>query len=172
MAWNSSDKAIRPSDKKSISIGAPVAYNAGLVGKPYSDGWDIERAYREGVAKVVWVYRAIDAISSNQARLPVAFLRDNSPFGERVPREEENEDLAKLLNQRSNDGESAFAFRYRVSAQLLMSTRGVFIEIIRARGGQPAALHILPPQSTAPIPDEKKFVAAFEVEYPMARNRD
>lgn len=171
MAWNSSNKAINPDSKKSISVGAPVSYNAGLVGKPYNDGWDIERAYREGVAKVVWVYRAIDAIASNQARLPIAFLRDNSPFGERVPRDEENEDLATLLNQKSNVGESAFAFRYRVSAQLLMSTRGVFIEIVRARGGHPAALHLLPPQSTAPIPDEKKFVSAFEVELPNGKKQ-
>ena len=67
MAWNH-NKAIQPDEKKAISIGAPVSYNAGLVGKPYTDGWDIERAYREGVAKVTWVYRAIDAIASNQAR--------------------------------------------------------------------------------------------------------
>ena len=51
MAWNSSDKAIRATDKKSISMGAPVAYNAGLVGKAYTDGWDIERAYREGLGQ-------------------------------------------------------------------------------------------------------------------------
>jgi len=171
MAWNSTNKAITSGDKKSISVGAPISYNAGLVGKPYSDGWDIERAYKEGLAKVTWVYRAIDAISSNQARLPIAFLKDNSPFGERVLREEENKELAKLLNQQSNDGESAFAFRYRVSSQLLMSTRGVFIEIVRGRGGTPIALHILPPQSTAPIPDEKKFVAAFEVELPNAKKQ-
>ena len=171
MVWNSTNKALQGDGKKSISIGAPVAYNAGLVGKPYSDGWDIERAYREGLAKVTWVYRAIDAISSNQARLPMMFLKDNSPFGERVPREEENTDLAKLLNQNSNEGESAFAFRFRVSAQLLMSTRGVFIEIVRGRGGAPVALHILPPQNTAPIPDQKKFVAAFEVELPNGKKQ-
>ena len=171
MAWNSSNKAISPDGKKSISVGAPISYNAGLVGKPYNDGWDIERAYREGVAKVTWVYRAIDAIASNQARLPIAFLRDNSPFGERVPRKEGNTELAALLNQKSNEGESAFAFRYRVSAQLLMSTRGVFIEIVRARGGHPAALHLLPPQNTSPIPDEKKFVAAFEVELPNGKKQ-
>ena len=163
MAWNSHNKAIGPDGKKSISVGAPIAYNAGLVGKPYSDGWDIERAYREGVAKVTWVYRAIDVIASNQARLPITFLQDNSPFGEVVPKEEANKELATILNQQSNMGESAFAFRYRISSQLLMSTRGVFIEIVRGRGGTPVALHILPPQNTAPIPDQKKFVAAFEV---------
>jgi len=171
MAWNY-NKAIQPDEKKAVSIGAPVAYNAGLVGKPYTDGWDIERAYREGVAKVTWVYRAIDAIASNQARLPIMFLQDNSPFGERVEREEENTSVTKILNQQSNDGENSFAFRYRLSAQLLMSTRGAFIEIVRGRGGDPVALHLLPPQNTAPIPHEKKFVSAFEVELPNGKKQN
>ncbi len=171
MAWNLSNKSQPDTEKKSVSIGAPVAYNAGLTGKPYSDGWDIERAYREGLAKVTWVYRSIDAISSNQARLPIMFLKDNSPFGERVLKEEENVALRDILNRVSNDGESAFGFRYRVSAQLLMSTRGVFIEIVRGRNGDPIALHLLPPQSTAPIPDQKKFVAAFEVELPNGKKQ-
>jgi len=171
MAWNN-NKAIQPDEKKAVSIGAPVSYNAGLVGKPYTDGWDIERAYREGVAKVTWVYRAIDAIASNQARLPIMFLQDNSPFGERVEREEENRNVTKILNQQSNDGENSFAFRYRLSAQLLMSTRGAFIEIVRGRGGDPVALHLLPPQNTAPIPHEKKFVSAFEVELPNGKKQN
>jgi len=171
MAWNN-NKAIQPDEKKAVSIGAPVSYNAGLVGKPYTDGWDIERAYREGVAKVTWVYRAIDAIASNQARLPIMFLQDNSPWGERVERDEENKNVAKILNQQSNDGENSFAFRYRLSAQLLMSTRGAFIEIVRGRGGDPVALHLLPPQNTAPIPHEKKFVSAFEVELPNGKKQN
>ena len=171
MAWNTSNKALGGGDKKSVSIGAPISYNSGIVGKPYSDGWDIERAYREGLGKVTWVYRAIDAIASNQARLPIMFLEDNSPFGERVPRDKENKELRSLLNQRSNDGESSFAFRYRLSSQLLMSTRGVFIEIVRGRGGTPVALHLLPPQSTAPVPDQKKFVSAFEVELPGGKKQ-
>mgnify|MGYP003970695697 FL=1 len=171
MAWNN-NKAIQPDEKKAVSIGAPISYNAGLVGKPYTDGWDIERAYREGVAKVTWVYRAIDAIASNQARLPIMFLQDNSPFGERVEREEENRNVTKILNQQSNDGENSFAFRYRLSAQLLMSTRGAFIEIVRGRGGDPVALHLLPPQNTAPIPHEKKFVSAFEVELPNGKKQN
>jgi HK97 family phage portal protein len=171
MAWNMSNKAIGRDGEKAISIGAPVAYNAGMAGKPYTDGWDIERAYREGVQKVTWVYRAIDAISSNQARLPITFLEDNSPYGEQVERSKINTELSNLLNQRSNDGESSFAFRYRVSSQLLMSTRGVFIEIVRGRGGSPVALHLLPPQSTAPIPDPKKFVSAFEVDLPGGKKQ-
>ena len=172
MAWNIGNKALGGgTEKKSVSIGAPISYNSGITGKPYSDGWDIERAYREGLGKVTWVYRAIDAIASNQARLPIMFLEDNSPFGERVPRDRENKELTDILNQRSNDGESSFAFRYRLSSQLLMSTRGAFIEIVRGRGGAPVALHLLPPQSTAPVPDQKKFVSAFEIELPGGKKQ-
>jgi HK97 family phage portal protein len=71
-----------------------------------------------------------------------------------------------LLNRRSNPGEDSFAFRYRLSAQLLTSTRGAFVEILRSRTGEPIALHLLPPQYTAAIPDPKKYVAGFEVELP------
>lgn len=163
MAWNQpKNKATPGQEEKVIAVGAPVAYNAGMVGRPYSDGWDIERAYREGVAKVTWVWRSIDAIAGNQARLPMIMRENNSPTGELV----ENSDLAPLLNSVANDGESAFAFRYRLSSQLLMSSRGVFVEIVRGRGGQPVALHLLPPQNTAPIPDPKKFVSGFEVALP------
>ena len=52
-----------------------------------------------------------------------------------------------------------------------MSTRGVFIEIVRGRGGTPVALHLLPPQSTAPVPDQKKFVSSFEVELPGGKKQ-
>ena len=69
----------------------------------------------------------------------------------------------KIFNNTANQGENAFAFRYRLSAQLLMSSRGVFVEIVRGRGGVPIALHLLPPQNTSPIPDVQKFVKGFEV---------
>ena len=83
MAWNSSsNKAENVGQQKSIlTPGAPIAFNPGMVGKPYRDSWDIERAYREGMAKVTWVNRCIDAIAGNQARLPVMLRKDNSPDG-------------------------------------------------------------------------------------------
>ena len=163
MAWNSeNNKDLRNSAEKAMSNpGAPIAFDMGRVGKPYKDGWDIDRAYREGLQKVTWVFRCIDAIAGNQARLPVILRKGNDQRGEQT---KDNKSLLEIFNSKSNDGENSFAFRYRVSAQLLMSTRGVFIEKVRSRDGKIIALQLLPPQYTAPIPDSKKFVQGFEVD--------
>lgn len=166
MAWNTStnSKSLQSAapDLKSakISIGAPTSYNPVVQNNMgYHDGWDITKAYKEAVAKVTWVYRSIDVIASNQASLPVILRKDNNPFGEIVT----DNKLLRIFNNTANIGENAWAFRYRLSSQLLMSTRGVFIEIVRSRDGTPIAMHLLPPQDTSPIPDVAKFVKGFEV---------
>lgn len=165
MAWNSvSSKSLAPGvDVKAakISVGAPVSYSPTLMhgDRGYHDGWDIVKAYKEGVARVTWVYRSIDVIASNQASLPMVLRKDNNPFGEVVY----DNPLLEIFNNTANGGENAWAFRYRLSSQLLMSTRGVFVEIVRNRAGVPIAMHLLPPQNTAPIPDVKNFVKGFEV---------
>ena len=168
MAWNQmQSKAVEGGSIKAaqIALGAPVALNPSMQGRAYRDGWDIERAYREGVQKVTWVYRCIDAIAGNQARLPIILREDNAFDGEIVTKSKSSE-VIDLLNTKSNPGENSFIFRYRMSAQLLMSTRGVFIEKVYGRNGKLIALQLLPPQHTAPIPDPLKFVAGFEVKLP------
>jgi HK97 family phage portal protein len=168
MGWNSpKDKSLKSSDSKQIAFGAPISANPGLVHKPYRDSWDIERAYREGMSKITWVNRCIDAIAGNQARLPVILRKDNSNKGEIIVGKEANRStLLELLNTRANVGENSFIFRYRLSAQLLLGTRGAFIEKIRGRDGGIIALNLLPPQATAPIPHPKTFVSGYEVAMP------
>ena len=163
MAWNSTNnKSLDNGNEKALSNpGAPISFNLAHVGKPYRDGWDIDRAYREGMQKVTWVFRCIDAIAGNQARLPVILRKDNDQRGELT---KDNKSLLEIFNSKSNEGENSFAFRYRISAQLLMSTRGVFIEKVRSRDGRILALQLLPPGYTAPIPDAKKFVSGYEVD--------
>ena len=165
MAWNSSNnKALQSGSQKSIlTPGAPIAFNTGIAGRPYRDSWDIERAYREGMAKVTWVTRCIDAISGNQARLPVILRKDNSPSG-KIVTDNKNNGILDILNTKSNMGENSFVFRYRLSSQLLLSSRGAFIEKVRGKDGSIVALQLLPPQHTSPIPDPRKFVAGFEVD--------
>jgi HK97 family phage portal protein len=163
MAWNIGNKDLGGFEQKAGNIGpgAPVAYNPSMVGRPYKDSWDIERAYREGVQKVTWVNRCIDAIAGNQARLPMIIRKDNSPDGEIVRKKNP---ILDILNSTANQGENSFIFRYRLSSQLLMSSRGAFIEKVRGRNGEVVALHLLPPQHTSPIPDPKRFVSGFEVD--------
>lgn len=171
MAWNSpSNKSLNGAQGKELGPGAPIAQNPGYVGKPYRDTWDVERAYREGMQKVTWVSRCIDAIAGNQARLPIQLRKDNSPDGELVTgRAAQNSSLLEVLNNKSNVGENSFIFRYRLSAQLLLGTRGVFIEKVRGRDGRIIGLNLLPPQSTAPIPDPKTFVSGYEVSMPFGQ---
>lgn len=165
MAWNSSkNKSLGSSSEKSVlGPGAPVAFNPGTTGKPYRDSWDIERAYREGMQKVTWVNRCIDAIAGNQARLPAILRKDNSPEGRIVTDNKDNK-ILDLLNTKANIGENSFVFRYRLSSQLLLSTRGAFIEKVRGRDGGVIGLHLLPPQHTSPIPHPKTFVSGYEVD--------
>ena len=168
MAWNSpTNKSLNNQAQKDIGPGAPVAQNPGYAGKPYRDSWDIERAYREGMQKVTWVSRCIDAIAGNQARLPIILRKDNSPHGEILSiKEAKKKTLLDILNSKSNIGENSYIFRYRLSAQLLLGTRGAFIEKVRGRDGSIIGLNLLPPQSTSPIPDPKKFVSGYEVQMP------
>lgn len=166
MAWNSpkNKASFAGSGKAAIGPGAPVAQNLGFVGRSYKDSWDIERAYREGMQRVTWVARCIDVIAGNQARLPIILRKDNSPDGEILSdKKMAKSPLLEVLNTKSNIGENAFIFRYRLSAQLLLGTRGAFIEKVRGRDGSIVGLNLLPPQATSPIPDPKKFVAGYEV---------
>lgn len=169
MAWNKTENksALADGQKSAIGPGGFVASNPNYSGKGYRDPWDIERAYREGMQKVTWVSRCIDAIAGNQARLPMILRKNNSPDGIIVRGKTARESsILTLLNTKSNIGENSFIFRYRLSSQLLLGTRGAFIEKVRGRDGGIIGLNLLPPQSTSPIPDPKKFVAGYEVLMP------
>ena len=171
MAWNSSkNKSLNNAAMKALGVGAPVSLDPGRVGKPYHDMWDIERAYREGFQKITWVQRCIDAIAGNQARLPIILRKDNSRDGQILTgRRALRSPLIEIFNTKANEGENAFIFRYRLSSQLLMSSRGAFIEKVKGRDGRLIGLNLLPPQFTAPIPDPKKFIAGYEVKMPTGQ---
>lgn len=169
MAWNSqNNKSLGSSEVKASNLGpgSPISNNPTLTTRGYKDSWDIERAYREGMQKVTWVNRCIDAIAGNQARLPVILRKNNDPNGEIYGRKHE---ILDILNTKSNEGENSFIFRYRMSSQLLLSSRGVFIEKIRGRSGKLIGLNLLPPQHTSPIPHPRNFVSGFEVLLPTGQ---
>ena len=171
MAWISSNKALDGIQQKAVGPGAPISVNPSLVGQPYRDAWDIERAYKEGMQKVTWVARCIDAIAGNQARLPIILREGNAPDGKIVSSREtmDKSSILDILNSKSNIGENSFIFRYRLSSQLLLGSRGAFIEKVRGRDGSIIGLNLLPPQHTAPIPHPKTFVSGYEVDLPDGR---
>jgi HK97 family phage portal protein len=138
--------------------------------KPYTDyhmDWDPTRVLEDALKKVTWVYRCVDAIASNAARQPIVFRKDNPWVGEEV----EIPELKKVLNKKANPGEDSFMFRYRLSAQVLTSRHGAFVEIIRDRAGRVAELRLFPPDQVKPLPDSNKFVSGYEVRVLDAEGR-
>lgn len=128
-------------------------------GFPYYSNWSIDRAVKDGYERVIWVYRAINAVASNASRLPIE-LRSGTEDGPLAAPQA----LNRLLNRRANPFESAAIFRYRLSSQLLLSKKGVFVEVVRDRAGRPAQLTLLPPAYTWPIPDRNDFISGFRVD--------
>lgn len=130
-------------------------------GTPYRTSWSVERAVSDGLERVVWVYRCVDAIASDESRLPMTWRSGHPIEGDEI--KPAAEPLWRLLNRRANPWESASAFRYRLSCQLLLCKQGVFIEIQRNRDKSVRALYLLPPHRTAPMPDPDKFLSGYEV---------
>lgn len=120
---------------------------------------------QEGMERVTWVFRAVDAIASNAARVPMVMRRDDSKTGEEVT----DHPLYPIYNSKANVGEDSFVFRYRLSTQLLLSKRGVFVEVVRNNGGEVSALVLLPPDQVEPIPHPKNFVSGYELKMPNER---
>ncbi|MEU5181133.1 phage portal protein [Streptomyces longwoodensis] len=128
-----------------------------------ADGWDIGRVVTEGYERVVWVYKAVDTIGKHAARLPLEVgrgLTEDGEFEEVI----EDHPLLRLLNgHRANPLESGAQFRKRLSAQILLSKRGAFVEVTRSNRGTITRLDLLPPDRVIPIPDDKgEYIKHFE----------
>ena len=139
----------------------PYMVPPGQVGKPYRSDWDMQRATEFGLQTNVWVMRCINHIANTQARLPMIMRQGNPIDGPYV-----DHPMLDLFNFQSSLYESALIFRKRISQVLLLNKQGVMIEIIRNRMGGVAALYILPPGFTWPVPNEQTFVSAFRVQFP------
>lgn len=164
MAWLPSVKSVQEPVQKKTFIGGNSIREPYVA---YNKDWSPSRALNDALKKVTWVYRCVDAIASNSARLPVVFREGDRWIGET----REMEDLNRVFNKRSNPGEDSFLFRYRLSAQVLLSSKGVFIDIIRNNRDEIVALSLIPPDSVTPIPDANKFVKGYEVSYTDAQGR-
>ena len=157
MKWNATrNQSLAPASTGEKVIRGTSRTNAGVT---YEESWDNTRSITEGLLRSTWVYRAVDAIASNAARIPIILREDNPLDGLPV----NDTDLYRLLNSAPNQGEDSVAFRYRLSAQLLLSDRGAFIEVSKTKGGEVLALTLLPPDAVTPIPDQKKFISGYKL---------
>ena len=122
--------------------------------------WDIRTAIDRAYERVVWVYRCVNVIASKQSDIPIDLKEYNvTRRGEIV----DNPDIYKLLNRRPNPYMDAKTFRYMLSAQLLLSTKGAFIEVTRSAAGEVKSLWLLPPGAVEPIRDPVKFVSGYKI---------
>lgn len=127
-----------------------------------ADGWDLERVIVEGYERSIWTFKSVEAISKHASTLPIQIGRggDERQFGETL----EDHPLLRLLNKQANPLETGDVFKKRLSAQLLLSKKGVFIEKTFSRGGVLTRLDLLPPDRVQIIPDDRNadYVKHFE----------
>ncbi|MEU5748223.1 phage portal protein [Streptomyces sp. NPDC047726] len=153
------DAAPPPTETKDLLAGGvytSMAY-AGVTnvwGTPgRADGWDLERVIIEGYERSIWTFKSVEAISKHASTLPIQIGRggDEREFEETL----DDHPLLRLLNVRANPLETGDVFKKRLSAQLLLSKKGVFIEKTFSRGGTLTRLDLLPPDRVEIIPDEE-----------------
>ncbi|MFJ5143038.1 phage portal protein [Streptomyces sp. NPDC088707] len=127
-----------------------------------ADGWDVDRVVTEGYERVIWVYKAIETIGKHAGRLPLEIGIGDTEDGE-FERVIEDDPLLRVLNGRANPVETGSQFRKRLSAQILLSKRGAFVEVTRSNRGTITRLDLLPPNRVIPVPDPRgEYIAHFE----------
>lgn len=155
-------KSNSPSEATARAGGAALA-TSGMPLSGTTGQWDMNQAVTRGLERVGMVFRCVDAIAQTQARIPIELTRLHPGKARGEAETIEDLDLWKLLNFRSNPYETSYQLRYRISATLLLSRRGAFIEMVPGPGGKVAELHLMMPGSVQPIPDPKKFVSGYQI---------
>lgn len=131
-----------------------------IYGNDRAATWDMDTVIAEGYEQSVWVYRCVELYAQSQSRLPFRVGRN---LGEDDFEILDNHPLYRVMNKRANPLETGRQFRKRLSAQVLLSKRGAFIEVTKSRAGTITRLDLLDPQRTIPIPsDSGDYLKHFE----------
>ena len=147
-----------------VKVGVPVAmaqYYASIAGANHSSArdWPVERAVAEGYDRVMWVFKSVNTIAADSARLAFRLREgddEDSPVVEDHP-------LYRVLNKQANPLERGPIFRKRLSAQILLSKKGAFVEITKSNGGSIIRVDLLPPDRVQIIPDSDGGVDHYEL---------
>lgn len=123
-------------------------------------GYSLNAAVIDGYERDVWVYKCIEWMSNQQSRLP---FRIGRHFGTKDQEVLDDHPLYRVLNIQANPAETGRQFRKRLSAQLLLSKRGVFVEVTKSNAGTITRLDLLPPDRVRPVPDPRgDYIDYFE----------
>lgn len=121
-------------------------------GQPYTTRWNTDRAVREGFEVNPWIYRAVHVTAAKMISWQMVLRQDDPVDGKPLPADADPTRLLHVLNVQANPWERAKLFRYRLIAQYLLSSKGVFIEIRRSRAGRIAMLTLLDPDQVEILP--------------------
>lgn len=110
--------------------------------------WSTETAVVDGYERVVYAFKAINTIASQQSRLRFVYTDSDLQSGQII----DDEPWCRILNGRANPIETGKQFRKRLSSLFYLSKHGVFVETSRSRAGTPVRADILPPDRTRPVP--------------------
>lgn len=146
-----------------------VARSYTVAGQAYENNWNLDRAIREGFEGNPWVFRAVEVICYTTLDRKIVLRKGDEKSGELVDPEADPTRLLFCLNRRANPWETARVFRYRMIAQFLLSSRGVFIEVTRSQAGRIAMLTLLDPDLVDIMPGPRTPIASFRIR-PQADN--
>lgn len=131
-----------------------------IMGSGRADLWDMEQVIAEGYERSVWTYRCVELISGSQSRLPFRIGRNLGEDDEEVL---DDHPLYRVLNGQANPLENGRAFRKRLSAQVLLSKRGAFVEVTKSRAGTITRLDLLDPSRVTPeLSDKGDYISHWE----------
>ncbi|MFI6536617.1 phage portal protein [Nonomuraea sp. NPDC050547] len=161
-----------PLETKSLELDAGHTSWSGMLARLRDPrrAWPVERAVLEGMERVVWVFKSVNAIAGHASRLPIERVLIQSD-GEREVIADDP--LARLLNVGvANKLEKGPQLRKRLSGQVLLSPAGTFVEVSTSRRGHPIGLDLLPPGRTRPVPGfGGNLLSHFETITPDGRRR-
>jgi HK97 family phage portal protein len=130
-------------------------------GQPYATTWNVDRAVREGFKANPYVFRAVEVIAFQTLDRRIVLRRGDPDDGEEIPLVRDTSRVLFRLNRQSNPWETAKLFRYRLIAQFLLSSKGVYIEVTRSRAGRLAMLTLLDPDLVEIVPSATNPISAF-----------
>jgi HK97 family phage portal protein len=142
-----------------------------VVGQPYNQEWNTDRAVREGFEVNPWIYRAVHVIASASIARTIVLRQGDPVKGEPVPMEADPTRLVHLFNVQANPWERAKVFRYRLIAQWLLSSRGVYVEVVRTRAGRIGLLNLLDPDMVEIVPVRERLEDGREKVDPLGAFR-
>lgn len=153
-------RGFSPEQKAIFTNYAAKFYSTGrVVGEPE---WTVERAVAQAYGRVVYVMKSVNTISGDSSSL---FVR----MGQRENNKWDPSATADILNdEKANPLENGRQMRKRLSAQVLLSPYGGFVERSKTNGGRAYRYDLLPPHRTriVPVTEGEELVSHVEVQRP------